>query len=124
MHIESSAAAKERGNTAMRKSNFHWLPVLFLLVLLIVFGFTCASAEEASAITNERFIEQYGFPESIRTHDTRFMADVDNLEVLDANFNLQSAAATNGGKTVAITGEYELTDHARPESRSASPSVK
>lgn len=97
----------------MRKSNFHWLPVLFLLVLLIVFGFTCASAEEASAITNERFIEQYGFPESIRTHDTRFMADVDNLEVLDANFNLQSAAATNGGKTVVITGEYDLTDHAK-----------
>ena len=80
----------------MRKSYFHWLPVLFLLVLLIVFGFTCASAEEASAITNERFIEQYGFPVAIRTHDTRFMADVDNLEVLDANFNLQSAAATNG----------------------------
>ena len=89
----------------MRKSYFHWLPVLFLLVLLIVFGFTCASAEEASAITNERFIEQYGFPESIRTHDTRFMADVENLEVLDANFNLQSAAATKGGKTVVITGE-------------------
>ncbi len=96
----------------MRKSGFHWFyTLLCLLALLLLFGLVCASAEESNTISNEEFIKQYGFPETIQVHETQFAADVSNIEVLDANFALQSAVAIDSGKTVAFNGKYRLSNN-------------